>query len=106
MSMLPRVFPEVEGLDMYASMDPAREVGGDLYSFLQKEDELYFCIGVAVARACHLTLLHGPGHTFCSTAWPLTARVPAEIATRRNAELVEDNEQGVCSSPCSSVSPI
>ncbi len=40
MSMLPRVFPEVEGVDMYALMTPAREVGGDLYSFLRKGDEL------------------------------------------------------------------
>ena len=94
MSMLPRVFPEVEGLDMYASMDPAREVGGDLYSFLQKEDELYFCIGdvsgkgvpaslfmAQVTRLFHSMASYGMG--------------PAEIATRMNAELVEDNEQSM-----------
>ncbi len=94
MSMLPRVFPEVEGLDMYASMDPAREVGGDLYSFMQKEDELYFCIGdvsgkgvpaslfmAQVTRLFHSMASYGMG--------------PAEIATRMNAELVEDNEQSM-----------
>ena len=94
MSMLPRAFPEVEGLDMYASMDPAREVGGDLYSFLQKEDELYFCIGdvsgkgvpaslfmAQVTRLFHGMASYGMG--------------PAEIATRMNAELVEDNEQSM-----------
>ena len=31
MSMVPHEFPQREGLDMYASMSPAREVGGDLY---------------------------------------------------------------------------
>ena len=31
MSMVPRIFPKCEGLDMYASMAPAKEVGGDLY---------------------------------------------------------------------------
>ena len=45
MSMVPSVFPSVENLDMYASMTPAKEVGGDLYSFLRKGDKLYFCIG-------------------------------------------------------------
>ena len=30
MSMVPNVFPSVEGLDMYASMTPAKEVGGVL----------------------------------------------------------------------------
>ena len=32
MSMIPQVFPTKEGLDMYASMTPAKEVGGDLQS--------------------------------------------------------------------------
>ena len=30
MSMVPSTFPEIEGFDMYASMKPAKEVGGDL----------------------------------------------------------------------------
>ena len=45
MSMLPNVFPDREGLDMYASMTPAKEVGGDLYGYLLKNDNLYFCLG-------------------------------------------------------------
>jgi sigma-B regulation protein RsbU (phosphoserine phosphatase) len=45
MSMLPNVFPDCEGLDMYASMTPAKEVGGDLYGYLLKGDNLYFCLG-------------------------------------------------------------
>ncbi len=45
MSMLPSVFPEREGLDMYASMSPAKEVGGDLYGYLLAENSLYFCVG-------------------------------------------------------------
>ena len=43
--MLPNVFPDREGLDMYASMTPAKEVGGDLYGYLLKDDNLYFCLG-------------------------------------------------------------
>ena len=45
MSMLPSVFPNREGLDMYASMTPAKEVGGDLYGYVLKDDNLYFCLG-------------------------------------------------------------
>ena len=33
MSMVPSTFPDYEGLDMYASMMPAKEVGGDLYDY-------------------------------------------------------------------------
>ena len=45
MSMVPSVFPEREGLDMYASMTPAKEVGGDLYGYLLLDDKLYFAVG-------------------------------------------------------------
>ena len=45
MSMLPSKFPDREGLDMYASMTPAKEVGGDLYNYLLRDDCLYFCLG-------------------------------------------------------------
>jgi serine phosphatase RsbU (regulator of sigma subunit) len=94
MSMLPRAFPEVEGLDMYASMDPAREVGGDLYSFLQKEDELYFCIGDVSGKGVPASLFMAQVtrlfHGMASYGMD-----PAEIATRMNAELVEDNEQSM-----------
>ena len=45
MSMVPNTFPECEGLDMYAMMTPAKEVGGDLYGELILGDKLYFCIG-------------------------------------------------------------
>ena len=45
MSMVPGVFPQHEGLDMYAEMNLAKEVGGDLYSYVMQGDVLYFCVG-------------------------------------------------------------
>ena len=45
MSMVPSTFPEREGLDMYASMTPAKEVGGDLYGYVLQDDKLYFAVG-------------------------------------------------------------
>ena len=48
-SMLPRIFPpfpEMESLDLYAIMEPAREVGGDFFDFFILEDgRLCFSIG-------------------------------------------------------------
>ena len=43
MSMVPSKFPKREGLDMYAMMTPAKEVGGDLYGYILQRDKLYFC---------------------------------------------------------------
>ena len=48
MSMVPRIFPpfpEREDIDLFASMTPAKEVGGDLYDFFVENECLYFCIG-------------------------------------------------------------
>ena len=45
MSMVPSLFPERDDLDLFASMTPAKEVGGDLYGYLLLGDLLYFCLG-------------------------------------------------------------
>ena len=94
MSMVPSTFPQREGLDMYASMTPAREVGGDLYSYLHKDDVLYFCVGDVSGKGV-------PASLFMTQATRLFRTLasqdmaPAEIATRMNAELAEENEQGM-----------
>jgi len=94
MSMVPSVFPEIEGIDMYASMTPAKEVGGDLYNFLRKGDKLYFCLGdvsgKGVPASLFMTLATRGFLTLASTG-----KTPAEIATRLNAELSENNEMGM-----------
>ena len=48
MGMLPEVFPTKEDRDdvqLYASLTPAKEVGGDLFDFYFRDDKLFFCIG-------------------------------------------------------------
>ena len=94
MSMVPSVFPSVEGIDMYASMTPAKEVGGDLYNFLRKGNKLYFCLGdvsgKGVPASLFMTLATRGFLTLASTG-----KTPAEIATRLNAELSENNEMGM-----------
>ena len=94
MSMVPSVFPNVEGLDMYASMTPAKEVGGDLYNFVEKGDKLYFCIGdvsgKGVPASLFMTMATRGFLTLASTG-----RKAAEIATWMNKELSKDNEMGM-----------
>ena len=93
-SMVPSVFPEIDGLDMFASMTPAKEVGGDLYNFLRKDDKLYFCIGDVSGKGVPASLFMAiVTRGFRTLA--LTGRTPAEIATRLNSELTESNEEGM-----------
>ena len=47
LSMLPKTYaPTADScLDIYGSLTPAREVGGDLYDFVLRDGKLFFCIG-------------------------------------------------------------
>lgn len=48
MGMLPEKFPTKEDRDdvqIYASLTPAKEVGGDLFDFYIRDEKLFFCIG-------------------------------------------------------------
>ena len=95
MSMVPSTFPEVEGLDMYASMTPAKEVGGDLYCYLHKGDHLYFCVGDVSGKGVPASLFMAQTtrlfHTLASQGMN-----PAEICNIMNNELSgKDNEQGM-----------
>ena len=94
MSMVPSTFPDIDGLDMYASMTPAKEVGGDLYSYLLRDDKLYFCIGDVSGKGVPASLFMALATRGFRTL-ALTGRTPAEIATRLNNELTENNEQGM-----------
>ena len=91
MSMVPSTFPDYEGLDMYASMTPAKEVGGDLYGYHLEGDKLYFALGdvsgkgvpasLFMAQATRLFLTHAT-----------QGMMPAEICTSINKALAgEDN---------------
>ena len=94
MSMIPNMFPQKEGLDMYASMTTAKEVGGDLYNYLLKDDKLYFCIGDVSGKGVPASLFMTIATRGFRTL-AMMGKSPAEIATRMNIELSENNEAGM-----------
>ena len=89
MSMLPSMFPNREGLDMYASMTPAKEVGGDLYGYLLIDDSLYFCLGDVSGKGVPASLFMAQVtrlfRTLANQQMP-----PAEICTCMNDALSGD----------------
>ena len=94
MSMVPHEFPEYEGLDLYASMIPARAVGGDLYDFLLEDDNLYFCVGDVSGKGVPASLFMAQA-TRLFHALAKQHQKPATIATRMNDELTEKNDNGM-----------
>jgi serine phosphatase RsbU (regulator of sigma subunit) len=90
MSMVPSEFPVRAGLDMYASMTPAREVGGDLYGYLLQDDHLYFCVGDVSGKGVPASLLMAQATSLFRTLASQRMQ-PAEICTRMNDTLIGDN---------------
>ena len=94
-SMVPNTFPKREGLDMYASMTPAKEVGGDLYGYLLDEDKLYFALGDVSGKGVPASLFMAQATRLFLTL-AKQGMMPAEICTRMNDALAgEDNESGM-----------
>jgi len=89
MSMLPSKFPDREGLDMYASMTPAKEVGGDLYNYLLKDDSLYFCLGDVSGKGVPASLFMAQATRLFRTL-ANQQMAPADICTHMNEALSGD----------------
>ena len=94
MSMVPHTFPKRDDFDMYAMMTPAKEVGGDLYSYLIQGDILYFCVGDVSGKGVPASLFMAQT-TRLFHALASQGMSPAEICTHMNDELTEDNEQSM-----------
>ncbi|MBA4397471.1 MAG: serine/threonine protein phosphatase [Syntrophus sp. (in: bacteria)] len=98
MNFLPRhfpPFPEKQEFEIFAILESAREVGGDLYDFfLLDDDHLFFSIGdvsgkgvpAALFMAASKMLMKGTAHL------ELT---PAEIMERVNHELCWENDSAM-----------
>ncbi len=94
MSMVPSIFPEREGLDMFAQMTPAKEVGGDMYGYVLLGDKLYFAVGDVSGKGVPASLFMAQATRLFRTL-AAQGMMPAEICTRMNNALNEDNEQGM-----------
>jgi phosphoserine phosphatase RsbU/P len=101
MGMVPRSFPAPTAefpVDLCASMEPAREVGGDLYDFFTTEDgTLCFLVGDVSGKGMPAALFMARTKSLIRIATELIrspkggpAR-PAEIVGRVNRELCQDN---------------
>lgn len=94
MSMVPNLFPHHDAFDIYAAMKPAKEVGGDLYGYLLQGNELYFCVGDVSGKGVPASLFMAQATRLFRTLASQHMK-PAEIATRMNNALTENNEQGM-----------
>jgi phosphoserine phosphatase RsbU/P len=95
MSILPKIFPPFptrKEFDIYAVIEPAREVGGDLYDFFFIDEEnLFFIIGDVSGKGVPASLFMAVAKTLIK-ATALKGIGPGEILTEVNRELSQGNE--------------
>jgi len=93
-SIVPSVFPKHGGLDLYACMQPAKAVGGDLYDYILDDDRLYICLGDVSGKGVPASLFMAQTvRLFRSMV--KQHMMPKEIATQLNTELCEGNDNGM-----------
>jgi len=94
MDFLPKIFPpfpEREEFDLFAVMEPAKEVGGDFYDFFMlDEDRLCFVIADVSGKGVPASLFMAMSMTLIR-ATAREAASPEEILFRVNKELARDN---------------
>ena len=93
-SMVPSAFPNREGLEVYASMTPAKAVGGDLYDFFLRDNSLYFCIGDVAGKGVPAALVMT---TVCGAFRLLSESEsePVRIVSRMNEMMIRKNSMTV-----------
>ena len=97
MSMVPRIFPAFpnrKDIDIYASMTPAKEVGGDLYDFFVQDEHLYFCLGDVSGKGIPASLFMAVTRNLFRIV-AQQGMTPVEVAEQINTFLTKDNEAGM-----------
>jgi phosphoserine phosphatase RsbU/P len=98
MGIVPKIFPpfpERDELELHASLESAREVGGDLYDFqFLDDDHLYLAIGDVSGKGVPASLFMAVSITLLRAVSHRTA-APDEVLARVNAPLCRDNESAM-----------
>ena len=93
-SVLPNIFPafpDREEFDIYATMDPAKEVGGDFYDFfLIDKDHLGIVIADVSGKGVPAALFMMASKIILQSC-AMLGRSPAEILTRTNEAICSNN---------------
>ncbi|MBO4721227.1 MAG: SpoIIE family protein phosphatase [Prevotella sp.] len=94
MAMLPKIFPpfpERKDVDIYGSLTPAKEVGGDLFDFFIIDNSLFFCIGDVSGKGVPASLVMAVTRSLFRNVATHTSE-PDQIVSALNEALADGNE--------------
>ena len=94
MGMLPEKFPTRDDRDdvqLYASLTPAKEVGGDLFDFYFRDEKLFFCIGDVSGKGVPASLFMAVTRSTFRTV-SAHESMPDRIVTTMNKAIADMNK--------------
>ena len=94
MGMLPTKFPtkdERDDVQLYASLTPAKEVGGDLFDFYFRDEKLFFCIGDVSGKGVPASLFMAVTRAVFRTV-SVHESMPDRIMATMNKTIADMNE--------------
>ena len=94
-AMLPNIFPafpERKEFDVFASMDPAKEVGGDFYDFFLIDDDHLGLVIADVSGKGIPAALFMMNVKLMIKSFAQTGIAPSEVLERANKELCDNNK--------------
>jgi sigma-B regulation protein RsbU (phosphoserine phosphatase) len=97
MALLPKIFPpypERKDIDMYATIVPAKEVGGDLYDFFIRDEKIFFCIGDVSGKGIPASLVMAVTRSLFRTV-AAHEKSPQRIVTAMNESMSDTNENNM-----------
>ncbi len=97
-AMLPHVFPpfpEHTEFDIYASMYPAKEVGGDFYDFFLVDDDHLGIVMADVSGKGVPAALFMMASKIILESYAMLGGSPAEILTKTNEAICSNNQEGM-----------
>ena len=95
MGMLPEKFPSRDDRDdvqLYASLTPAKQVGGDLFDFYFRDEKLFFCIGDVSGKGIPASLFMALTRSAFRTV-SAHESMPGRIVTTMNKTIADMNKQ-------------
>ena len=97
MAMLPKIFPpypDRQDIDIFASLVPAKEVGGDLFDYFIRDERLYFCIGDVSGKGVPASLVMAVTRSLFRTVSGHEI-YPARIVSHMNDSMSEGNDSNM-----------
>ena len=94
MGMLPKEFPpypERNDIDIFGQLTPAKDVGGDLFDFYIRDNQLFFCVGDVSGKGVPASLVMAVTRSLFRNISAHTSN-PSHIISTLNTSIIGMNE--------------